>query len=45
MIEADYTNLMKVFDETITSVKIIYEYSDINSVEEFYVMEKINLDE
>jgi hypothetical protein len=37
IISADYTNLFKVFDENISSVKVDYSYSDIDLVEEFSV--------
>lgn len=41
-ISIDYTNLMKVFDDTIQECKISYEYTNVGSVEEFSVMEDGN---
>ena len=42
LIEVDYTSLLKVFDNSISSCKISYVYTNIGNVEEFNVMEKNN---
>jgi hypothetical protein len=38
LIDVDYTNLIKVFDESVTSFKVSYEYFNVGDVEEFSVI-------
>ena len=38
LIDVDYTNLIKLFDESVTSFKVSYEYFNVGDVEEFSVI-------
>jgi len=38
-INIDYSNLIKVFDDTISGCKVSYVYSNIDKIEEFYVID------
>lgn len=43
LIDVDYTNLIKVFDESVTSFKVSYEYFNVGDVEEFSVIKNETL--